>query len=131
SCWRVYRGHRTEGQLVRLSLGVEKNGLVEQLRGRFDDLGIPVLALGGYSSQTYLDNVAADIREDADSRPAVLIYAGDFDPSGEDILRDAVERVGHPANISVTRRRSVLPHPPSRPPWITRSRERDHERRCY
>jgi len=24
----------------------------------------------------------------------VLIYAGDFDPSGEDILRDAVERVG-------------------------------------
>jgi hypothetical protein len=36
---------------------------------------------------------------------------------------------GYPANISVTRRRSVLLHPSSRPPGINRSRERDDERR--
>lgn len=28
------------------------------------------------------------------SRPSVLLYAGDLDPSGEDIDRDFVERVG-------------------------------------
>jgi hypothetical protein len=28
----------------------------------------------------------------ADGRDAVLVYAGDFDPSGEDILRDFTER---------------------------------------
>lgn len=32
---------------------------------------------------------------EADDRPAVLVYAGDFDPSGEDILRDFVERTGY------------------------------------
>jgi len=40
--------------LVRLYLGVEKNGLVEQLRGWFDDLGIPVLALGGTRARLIL-----------------------------------------------------------------------------
>jgi len=34
--------------------------------------------------------VAADAR--AQGRPAVLLYAGDFDPLGEDIDRDFVER---------------------------------------
>jgi hypothetical protein len=29
---------------------------------------------------------------DRDDRPTVLIYAGDFDPSGEDILRDLIDR---------------------------------------
>lgn len=85
-----YRLDRTEGQDHAVYLGVEKKGLVEQLWSWFGDLGIPILALGGYSSQTFCDEVAADVgRED---RPAVLIYAGDFDPSGEDIDRDFEER---------------------------------------
>ena len=87
-----YRLDRTSGQDVSLYLGVEKAGMVVQLDAWFGDLGIPVLALGGYSSQTYTDDVAADAgrRE----RPAVLLYAGDFDPSGEDIDRDFEERSG-------------------------------------
>jgi hypothetical protein len=35
---------------------------------------------------TYFDDVSDML--DRDDRPTVLIYAGDFDPSGEDILRD-------------------------------------------
>jgi hypothetical protein len=38
------------------------------------------------------DNVRAGIARDG--RPSSLVYAGDFDPSGEDIARDFVERVG-------------------------------------
>jgi hypothetical protein len=53
---------------------------------------VPVLALGGYGSQTYVDDVVDDVREGA--RPAVLLYAGDHDPSGEDIDRDFVQRTG-------------------------------------
>jgi hypothetical protein len=64
--------------------------MVVQLQSWFDDLGVPILALGGYSSQTYVDDVAADAF--GVSRPAVLLYAGDFDPSGEDIDRDFIER---------------------------------------
>jgi hypothetical protein len=86
-----YRRDRTEGQEVSIYLGVEKNGIVEQLQSWFGGLGVPILALGGYSSQTYADDVRDDIA--AEVRPAVLIYAGDFDPSGEDIDRDFLKRV--------------------------------------
>lgn len=87
---RQYRRDRTEGQDVSIYIGVEKAGLVMQLQSWFGDLGIPILALGGYSSQTYVDEVGMDA--DTQDRPAVLIYAGDFDPSGEDIDRDFVHR---------------------------------------
>ena len=49
-------------QTVSLYLGVEKAGIVEQLQEWFGDLGVPVLALGGYGSQTYVDEVVADVR---------------------------------------------------------------------
>jgi hypothetical protein len=82
----IYRRDRTEGQPNSVYLGVEKNGIVAQLESWFGDLGFPILALGGYSSQSYVADVIADVREQ--ERPAVLIYAGDFDASGEDIDRD-------------------------------------------
>jgi len=86
----IYRRDRTEGQRVSVYLGVEKAGIVEQLREWFGELGVPVLALGGYGSQTYVDDVVADVK--AKRRPAVLLYAGDHDPSGEDIDRDFTAR---------------------------------------
>jgi len=86
----VYRRDRTEGQPYSIYLGVEKAGIVEQLRDWFGDYGIPILALGGYASQTFCDEVVEDAM--SRDRPAVLIYAGDFDPSGEDIERDFLER---------------------------------------
>lgn len=87
---RIYRRDRTEMQRVVLYLGVEKSGIVEQLEDWFGDFGIPILALGGYSSQTYVDEIAADV--EAQGRPAALLYAGDFDASGEDIDRDFLAR---------------------------------------
>ncbi len=84
------RRDRTEGQSVSLYLGIEKAGIVAQVQAWFGDLGVPVLALGGYGSQTYVDEVIADVQ--ATGRPAVLLYAGDHDPSGEDIDRDFVAR---------------------------------------
>lgn len=86
----IYRRDRTEGQEVSLYIGVEKNGLVAQIQSWFGDLGIPILALGGYSSQSYVDEVVEDVI--SQQRPAVLLYAGDFDPSGVDIDRDFIKR---------------------------------------
>ncbi|MBQ0902679.1 hypothetical protein [Micromonospora sp. U21] len=85
-----YRVDRTEDQDVSLYLGVEKAGMVEQLRAWFGHLGLPVLALGGYASQSYVRDVVDHQRERG--RPAVLLYAGDHDPSGEDIDRDFTAR---------------------------------------
>ena len=89
---RIYRRDRTENQPWSIYLGVEKAGIVEQLEAWFGDLGVPILALGGYSSQTYIDEIVDDV--ESQGRPSVLIYAGDFDPSGEDIDRDFLERTG-------------------------------------
>jgi hypothetical protein len=47
---------------------------------------VPIVLTRGYGSQTYLDDIASMVYRDG--RDAVLIYAGDLDPSGEDILRD-------------------------------------------
>jgi hypothetical protein len=89
---RTYRRDRTEGQEWSVYLGVEKHGMAAQLMSWFGDLGIPILTLGGWSSQTFADDVAEDIV--ARDRDAVLLYAGDFDPSGWFIPDDFVRRVG-------------------------------------
>lgn len=88
----VYRRDRTEGQDVALYVGIEKRALVSLVRSWFSPLGVPVLELAGFSSQTYCDDVAADVR--ADGRRSALLYAGDFDPSGVVIDEDFRERVG-------------------------------------
>jgi hypothetical protein len=47
-----FRIDRTEGQPVSIYLGIEKAGIVEQLRWWFgDERGIPILPLGGYHSE--------------------------------------------------------------------------------
>jgi hypothetical protein len=87
---RIYRRDRTEGQDTVVYLGVEKHGIVNQLRAWFRDYGVRIISLGGYSSQTYVDDIVEDAAEDG--RTAILIYAGDWDPSGEDIQRDLTTR---------------------------------------
>jgi len=89
---RDCRRDRTEGQAVKLILDVEKDTLTGLMTGWFSGLGVPVVVLRGYSSQSYTDRVRRLI--DADGRPAHLIYAGDFDASGEDIAADDDGDVG-------------------------------------
>jgi hypothetical protein len=84
----VYRRNRSERQDLQLYLGVEKLTLLAQLKSWFGDLGIPILAFRGYSSETYEREIAEDIAESANGRPVVILYAGDFDATGSDIVRN-------------------------------------------
>ena len=90
SALRTFRLDRTEGQPYSIYLGVEKHGMSVQLDYWFGKFGIPVLALGGYSSQTFVDVVRNDV--ESQGRKSVLLYAGDFDATGVDIDRDFEER---------------------------------------
>ena len=87
-----YRRDRTHGQPYQLWLGTEKLGMVNQMRLWFGDLGVPIVALGGHASQSYVDMIAHRVARDG--RPAVLLYAGDHDPSGWRILSSFVDRTG-------------------------------------
>jgi hypothetical protein len=88
---RWYRRDRTEGQDWQVWIAGEKRTLAQQLQEWFGELGCPIVVCAGYPSQTLCDDVRGHVHNDG--RDAVLIYAGDFDPSGEDIARDFVERV--------------------------------------
>lgn len=81
-----YRRDRTENQEFKIYIAVEKNALRTQLEHWFYEKGLPVLAFGGYPSQTFVNEIMEDI--DKTEKPAILIYGGDFDPTGMDILRD-------------------------------------------
>ena len=84
---QIYRRDRTEGQVFSIYLAVEKAGIVNQFDQWFGTpFGIPILALGGYASQSYVNEIVAHVQ--AQNRPAVLLLAGDHDPSGWDIPRD-------------------------------------------
>ena len=101
--WRMdYCRDRTEGQECAIYLGVEKAGLVDQLWSWFGNYGVSILSTGSYASQTYLDRI--NVHLIAENRPAVLIYGGDFDPSGEDIYRHLVARThfDHKKKIALT-----------------------------
>jgi hypothetical protein len=89
-----YRRRRADVQPVALYLAVEKQTLVAQLLSWFGyPLDIPVMALRGYSSESFEREVAEDIDKYANGRPVVILYAGDFDPSGEDIVRNFKEQL--------------------------------------
>lgn len=91
----IYRRDRTEDQDYQIFIAVEKAGMVVQLQDWFGDFGFPILALGGYSSQTFVKTLGQAIEQEVVDydRSSILLYAGDFDPSGEDIDRDFIARV--------------------------------------
>ena len=82
---------RTEGQPDQVIVGVEKRGMEAAALRLFSARGWRVIALGGFASTTITQQIGRLIEEDG--RPSALIYAGDFDASGEDILRDFTTKV--------------------------------------
>lgn len=88
-----YMEDRSANQDVNIYVAVEKNALRGQLFQWFAPMGLPVIALGGYPSQTLADEVYEDTKEGVRAgKENILIYGGDFDADGEDIERDFVER---------------------------------------
>lgn len=104
-----FRLDRTEGQPNGVYIGVEKNTLRAPLLHLFGEYGFPVVVLRGNSSQTYVDEVRehAQLDRESNERPQVFIYAGDFDPSGEEIDRDFIDRSN--GVFDETKRIAVLP----------------------
>jgi hypothetical protein len=87
---RYYSRDHTEGQPYTIVLAVEKRGLLGLLGDWFGELDVMRCAAGGFDSQSHIDELVRDVRRYR--RPAMLLYAGDFDPSGEDIARDFIAR---------------------------------------
>lgn len=83
---------RTIGQPWQTWVAVEKRGLRARVRSWLHDYGLPIIPLGGYTSEVIERHVAREI--DADGRPARLLVISDFDPSGLDLPEKFIEHVG-------------------------------------
>lgn len=96
---------RDAGQPYALFVAVEKAAVVESVKAWVEPYGLPVISLRGYASQTLVDEVGDDVEEELDEvaddvldvlrterRPSVLLTIGDFDASGDHLMRLFVER---------------------------------------
>jgi Protein of unknown function C-terminus (DUF2399) len=89
---RAYRRDLLATQTTLPVIVVEKATLVAQAVAWFGHLCVPVVALRGYASET-LERLVLELVDD-DERDVVLLYCGDFDPTGEDIPRAFEDNTG-------------------------------------
>lgn len=99
-----YRLPRLEGQKTYVELWVEKEALAGVLEPIAERFHIVLMVNKGYSSQSAMYQAACRIDEACReqnkagkegriiSNP-VILYLGDFDPSGEDMVRDISDRL--------------------------------------
>ena len=96
ACISQYRCDRMEGQPIYLEVWVEKDALSGVLKRVTEKYGINIVVNRGYSSATAMHDAhirfAHEIRKTGANEIRV-IYIGDFDPSGQDMIRDITERI--------------------------------------
>lgn len=115
SALRAYRLPRWETQYCYVELWVEKDALAGVLAPIASKYHITLMVNRGYSSQSamyesalrFLDRQGGavdDTGERYDYKPAYLLYLGDHDPSGEDMVRDVADRLEmFGAHVSVSK----------------------------
>lgn len=81
-----------QGQKKYVELWVEKDALSGVLRPIAEEFSIALSVNKGYSSQSAM-YAAAERFIEFEPRDGVILYVGDFDPSGEDMVRDIRERL--------------------------------------
>ena len=91
---RRHRSARWTEQPVGVVLVVEKDGLVPAVEQWFLDLGVPITALRGHTSQSHVADVRWVVDElKHEHERVVVLYAGDYDPSGLHIPQDFTRRL--------------------------------------
>jgi len=88
-----YRLNRWKGQKNYVELWVEKDALSGVLKPIADKYHITLMVNRGYSSASAMYGASKRfINEAIEKENCILLYLGDFDPSGEDMVRDIEER---------------------------------------
>ncbi len=92
----AYRLPRLKGQDTYVELWVEKDALAGVLLPIAVDYHVTLMVNRGYSSTTAMKEAGDRIRArcvELGCDDAVVLYIGDHDPSGEDMVRDIAERL--------------------------------------
>jgi len=88
-----YRLPRWKTQENYIELWVEKDALAGVLRPLAHQYHIPMMVNRGYSSQSAMYEASKRFLDQQDKITLAILYLGDFDPSGEDMVRDIEDRM--------------------------------------
>jgi len=87
-----YRLDRWEGQECFVELWVEKAALAGVLQPLADAWHVTLMVNRGYSSASAMFEAAMRLK-DREGQYGIILYLGDHDPSGEDMVRDVQDRL--------------------------------------
>lgn len=88
-----YRLPRLDPQETYVELWVEKDALAGVLSPIGSQYHVVLMVNRGYSSQSAMYEAAARFARRGKGKKKVLLYLGDHDPSGEDMVRDIGDRL--------------------------------------
>lgn len=129
---KQYRLNRQEGQRVYIEIWVEKDALSGVLRDVVLDYHINFVVNRGYSSCTAMYDACKrferEMLNDGDilgGKDLVILYLGDHDPSGLDMIRDIRNRLeefcieAEIIHVAITQEQIEMYNPPPNPTKIT------------
>ncbi len=89
-----YRRDRWENQDNFIEVWVEKDALSGVLAPITDKFHVTLMVNRGYSSATAMHDAALRLRrQESQDKETTILYVGDHDPSGEDMVRDIQSRL--------------------------------------
>lgn len=88
-----FRLDRWKEQEFHVELWCEKDALSSVLEPICNAHHVTFMVNRGYSSTSAMYESSKRISKESDGRAAIILYLGDFDPSGEDMVRDVRERL--------------------------------------
>lgn len=135
-----YKLDRMKGQSVYIEVWVEKDALSSVLKRVTDHYGVKLMVNRGYSSASAMHDAYMRFQRAMDNEQQVrVLYLGDHDPSGLDMIRDIRARIlefmglegleytdekedFHVVPIALTKEQIEEHNPPTNPAKITDSR---------
>lgn len=88
--WKRFSLTLWEDQRCQVMVALEKDALSGLVSAVAGDFRVKTFPTRGYGSYTYVSEIA---QECAGDKPTIILYLGDYDPSGLDIQRDLESRL--------------------------------------
>lgn len=132
-----YKLDRLGDQDVYIEVWCEKDALSNILRRMTNKYHVRLMINKGYSSASAMYKSAQRFLRHGRDKKKILIYLGDHDPSGLDMIRDIGDRLrtfgvvldtdnGYPIHLGITREQVEKFKPPENPAKITDPRAQDY-----
>jgi len=106
--WERFTMPLWANQPKRIEVWVEKDALSRLCSEISEDYNVVTCPSKGYSSYSYVKKAVRRMDDDYGTKDVVILYFGDYDPSGVDIERDLGDRLARYGAVDVEVKRIAL-----------------------